>query len=157
MQSNKLSTWIGTLAIGLSLTLATSLAVPCEARADHDPGYFRGVTIDATGVHLDFGRGHHYRSAEYPGARRYFASNRHYRKAQKYERRRQEWLERMNRALLQGRYNQARAAFDQVVHFDKRRQRQLARLDRDRARWAQRNQQRYRRNAHQRRHRHGRH
>ena len=136
-------------ALGLALALAASFALPLTAQANDQR--YGNVRIDRAGVHFDFGPGHFYRVADYPHASWHFASNKHYRKAQKYQRRRQQWTRRLHHALERGDYQQARHALDQIVHFDRRRQRQLARLDADRVHFEQRHEHRSRPARHRRR------
>lgn len=139
MRTAQLRRLLYTSAVGIALALGTGALLPSQARADHEqPPQFRGVRIDANGVYFDFGRPCYYRVAEFPDARPFFLHNRHYRKARKYERRRRQWLRRVEPALLNGDFAAAESALAHAIHFEKRRLRQLAKLDRDRVRWERR-------------------
>lgn len=117
------------------------IAAPAGARAEH--AQLRGVTIDARGVHFDFGPGYHYLHVDYPRARHYFSRNEHFRAAKRLERERDELLHRARHLLLEGRYGQAERTFHKALRAETRRQRQLVRLDRDRLRFEERHRERH--------------
>lgn len=121
------------LSTGLVLTAVLVLGAPDAARAED--GHLRGVTIDGRGVHFDFGRGYQYLHVNFPHARHYFAANEHYRKAQRLEGRRHEWIQKAEHYLVHGNFDRALRAFEKARRAETRRQRQLRRLDRDRARF----------------------
>jgi hypothetical protein len=83
-------------------------------------------------VHFDFGPGYHFLHVHYPHARAHFAKNEHYRKAKKLERSRDDHLQQAQAYLLSGAYDRAQQAFDEAIRAATRRQKQLAKLDRDR-------------------------
>lgn len=145
MQTATIGRKAGTLALALALGTGLWLAAPEEAQADH--GHLRGVSIDAKGVHFDFGRGYHYLTVDFPDARRRFAKNAHYVKAKRLETERDEMLERLSRQLSTGRLERAERSFKRAFRLERQRQRQLARLDEDRARYERRHAR-----AHHRRH-----
>ena len=120
-------------SLGIAAAVGLMLVTPQSASAEHR--HLRGVSIDARGVHFDFGPGYHYMHVRYPRARAYFAANQHYRNAQKFERRRDALLEQAQSYLSNGQYDAARDAFESAIHADTRRQNQLAKLDRDRRRF----------------------
>ena len=133
MQTATIGRKAGALALALALCAGLWVATAEEARADQD--HLGGVTIDAKGVHFDFGRGHHYLSVDYPDARRHFVTNVHYVKAKRLENERDESLERLNRQLSRGRLERAERSFKRAFRLEQRRQRQLAKLEEDRARY----------------------
>jgi hypothetical protein len=104
--------------------------------ASADDQHLRGVTIDSRGVHFDFGPGYHYVHVRYPHARHYFATNKHYQKAKQRERERDGYLKQAESYLLSGEYGAAQDAFDSAIRAERHRQQQLAKLDRDRQRFA---------------------
>jgi tetratricopeptide (TPR) repeat protein len=122
-----------TASLGIAAAVALVLAAPHDANADDQ--HLRGVSIDARGVHFDFGPGYHYTHVRYPHARSYFAANKHYRKAKRRARERDDYVRQAQSYLSSGRYIDARSAFDSAIRADRQRQRQLARLDRDRERF----------------------
>ena len=118
---------------GLALVALLALALPGAARAeDRYSDYDRGVTIDRDGVHFHFGSGAHYRHVEWPHAREFFASNRHYRKAHRYEHERHRWLRRARHQRAQGDYWRASRSFARAERAAYRRHRHLRKLERDR-------------------------
>ena len=129
--------WNGTKAAVLSLALALGslalLATPDRAQADDR---LRGVTIDRAGVHFNFGPGYHYLHVDYPKARRHFERNEHYRKAKAFERERDRLLERFDKAIDDGSWQRAEKSFHKAWRVEERRQLQLAKLERDRERFA---------------------
>jgi tetratricopeptide (TPR) repeat protein len=120
-------------SLGIAAAVGLMLVTPQSASAEHR--HLRGVSIDARGVHFDFGPGYHYLHVRYPRARAYFAANQHYRNAQKFERKRDVLLEQAQSYLSNGQYDEARDAFESAIRADTRRQNQLAKLDRDRRRF----------------------
>lgn len=124
----------GTFALALALCAGLFLLAPQDARADDD--HLRGVRIDARGVYFDFGRGYHYRHVDYPDARRHFAKNAHYVKAKRLENERDELLDKLGRQLSNGRFKRAERSWQAAFEAERKRQRQLAKLEEERERYA---------------------
>lgn len=133
MPTPRLTSAFRAASLGIIAAVGLMLVTPQSASADHR--HLRGVSIDSRGVHFDFGPGYHYLHVRYPHARYYFAANRHYRNAQRFERKRDALLEQAQSYLSDGQYAEARDAFESAINADIRRQNQLAKLDRDRRRF----------------------
>ena len=123
----------GIFALALALCAGLFLMAPQQARADD---LLRGVRIDARGVYFDFGRGYHYLYVDYPDARRHFSKNVHYVKAKRLENERDELLDKLGRQLSRGRFRRAEQTWQEAFNAERRRQRQLAKLEEDRERYA---------------------
>jgi hypothetical protein len=133
MPTPKWNARVRTSSLVLVVSLAVVLVAPGGVPADHDA--LGGAKIDSRGVHFDFGPGYHYLHVDFPHARRFFAKNEHFKRAQELERARDEWLQKAERQLKRGRYEKAENTFQKAIRADRRRQRELVLLDRDRVRF----------------------
>jgi hypothetical protein len=137
---------VRTGSLALVVALGFVLVAPGGVPANHDA--LRGARIDSRGVHFDFGPGYHYLHVDFPNARRHFAANEHFRKARELERTRDHWLREAEHHLKNGRYGKAEKNFHKAIRADRRLQRELVLLDRDRVRFEREHRPRRHRTGH---------